>query len=168
MRKTDDSVTQLTTINQLKDITKPNQDVNVSNVKTSSQISAEVIESSECDTSCVSGCNKDSFYAVTLVTCVTLGNKIYTLGNTVVLLGHICVGGWACAYCRQLPKTVKHMKTQLETLFESTSQILNTIGRLTENMEVKFTNLNDRLTSIANQNKTTNQSSTASLTSVKR
>ena len=41
---------------------------------------------------------------------------------------------WACAYSRQLPKTVKHMKTQLETLFESTSQILNTIGRLTENM----------------------------------
>ena len=33
--------------------------------------------------------DKVSFYAVTLVTCVTLGNKIYTLGNIVVLLGHI-------------------------------------------------------------------------------
>ena len=50
----DDSVTQLTTVNQLKDITILNQDVNVSNDKTSSQISAKVIESSECDTSCVS------------------------------------------------------------------------------------------------------------------
>ena len=29
------------------------------------------------------------FYVVTLVTGVTLGNKIYILGNTVVLLGHI-------------------------------------------------------------------------------
>ena len=76
------------------------------------------------------------------------------------------VGTWACADCRQLPKTVKHMKTQLETLFESTLQILNTIGRLTENMEVKFTNLNDRLTSIANQNKTTNRSSTASFSDI--
>ena len=34
---------------------------------------------------------KVSFYDVTLVTCVTLGNKIFTLGNTVVLLGHICL-----------------------------------------------------------------------------
>ena len=33
-------------------------------------------------------------------------------------------------------------------------------------MEVKFTNLNDRLTSIPNQNKITNQSSTASLTDI--
>ena len=37
----DDSVTQLKTVNQLKDITKPNQDVNISNDKTSSQISAD-------------------------------------------------------------------------------------------------------------------------------
>ena len=34
---------------------------------------------------------KVSFYEFTLVTCVTLGIKIFTLGNTVVLLGHICL-----------------------------------------------------------------------------
>ena len=40
--------------------------------------------------------DKVSLYAVTLVTCVTLGNKIYTLGNIVVLLGHIwfCSASW--------------------------------------------------------------------------
>ena len=65
------------------------------------------------------------------------------------------VGAWVCDNFRQSPKMVQQMKSQLEMLNKSTCQIQNTIGKLSDDLDITFTNLNACLTSMANQNKLT-------------
>ena len=63
------------------------------------------------------------------------------------------VGAWVCVKCRQLPETVNTMKSHLEIILKSTKKIFETLDTLTENIELKFENLNDRLTAISKQQK---------------
>ena len=76
------------------------------------------------------------------------------------------VAGWVCTSCRVLPKTVSHMKSQMEILIESTKKIFETVNTLSKRMENNFTNLNDRLTALSNQNKHAQQSGTESLSDI--
>ena len=76
------------------------------------------------------------------------------------------VAGWVCASCRVLPKTVSHMKSQMEILIESTKKIFETVNTLSKRMENNFTNLNDHLTALSNQNKHAQQSGTESLSDI--
>ena len=69
------------------------------------------------------------------------------------------VDAWVCADCRALPKIVKILKTQVATL-------INTVETLSEKIENKFENLNDRLTTLSNQNKSSSQSCTSSLSDI--
>ena len=157
----DDSITQLKTVNQPQTMTKPNQNVTTIDDQMASKQSEDT-EPSECDTSCISGCAKNiSSPSLRCNICM-----VWFHTDCVGISNIDDVGAWVCANCRQLPKTVQQMKSQLEILTKSTCQILNTIGKLSDDLDTKFSNLNDRLTSIANQNKTNSQSSTASLSAI--
>ena len=63
------------------------------------------------------------------------------------------VGAWVCARRRLLPKTVNQLKSQMTTVLDSIHKIITCISELTEKMENKFDNFNDRLTVISNQYK---------------
>ena len=73
---------------------------------------------------------------------------------------------WVCADCRALPKTVKFLKGQCEALLQTTEKMYKTVETLTEKNDRKFDNLNDRLTTLSNQNKSSSQSCTSSLTDI--
>ena len=157
----DDSITQLKTVNQPQTMTKPNQNVTTINEQMASKQSEDT-KPSECDTSCIFGCAKNiSSPSLQCNICmVWFHTDCFGISNI------DDVGARVCANCRQLPKTVQQMKSQLEIITKSTCQILNTNGKLPDDLDIKFTNLNDRLTSIANQNKTNSQSSTASISAI--
>ena len=76
------------------------------------------------------------------------------------------VEAWVCADCRALPKTVKFLKGQCEALLQTTEKMYKTVEMLTEKIDRKFDNLNDRLTTLSNQNKSSSQSCTSSLTDI--
>ena len=64
-----------------------------------------------------------------------------------------CVEAWVCADCQTLPRTVKSLKIQMETLFETQANFFKAFTVFSEKMDKKFENLNDRLTVISSQNK---------------
>ena len=73
-----------------------------------------------------------------------------------------------CADCKALPKTVKGLREQVETLVQTTSDILKTFETFSKSMEHKFDNLNDRLTGLSNQNKSSKEVCTSSLTDINK
>ena len=73
------------------------------------------------------------------------------------------VGAWDCAGCRMLPETVNNMKSQTDTLLETTNTMIAFFKTFSEKVDGKFENLNDRITSIINQNKCHDESSTSSM-----
>ena len=73
------------------------------------------------------------------------------------------IGAWVCAGCRRLPKTVHCLKLQMATLLDNTQKMVTCIRELSERMENKLENLNDRLTAISNKKKHEQQSSTDAL-----
>ena len=74
----------------------------------------------------------------------------------------ISVGAWVCADCRMLPRTVRVLETKIDSLLKSTERILETINSLAVTFDNKFQIVNDRITSLANQNKQSEQASTSS------
>ena len=76
------------------------------------------------------------------------------------------VEAWVCADCRASPKTVKFLKGQCEALLQTTEKMYITVETLTEKIDRKFDHLNDRLTTLSNQNKSSSQSCTSSLTDI--
>ena len=115
--------------------------------------------SSDDDIPCIESCKNDSNSAsircnLCLTWCHTLCVGIKDLDD---------VDAWVCADCKELPKTVKYLKSQVETLVQTTSNIFRTFEAFSKNMEHKFENLNDRLTGLSNQNKKSNETCTSSL-----
>ncbi|MCG8113370.1 MAG: hypothetical protein N0E59_21675, partial [Candidatus Thiodiazotropha taylori] len=160
----DRSVTHIKTVAQTQLERNQPQKPNCSddNSKSNKKTEPEVLN--DCDTSCAPGCTKDK--NLTSLRCNICMVWFHT--ECVGIVDLDVVGAWACAICRTLPKTVNVMKVQLESLAESTAQILSTLCLLSERIDSKFGNINDRLTSLANQNKSSDQCSTDSLSDISK
>ena len=77
------------------------------------------------------------------------------------------VGAWVCTECRKLPLTVSMMKLQLENLLSTTSTIVNQIKSLSNKFENKMEQLDDRLTTLSNQQKCSDKTCTDSLSDIR-
>ena len=78
------------------------------------------------------------------------------------------IGAWVCGTCRQMPKTVKLIQSQIDTIMSSTNKILQTFANFSEKLEQNFVNLNDRVTAISNQNKLKNQDTTSTMADIRQ
>ena len=78
------------------------------------------------------------------------------------------VGAWTCADCRILPETVNNMKSQIDTLLQTTNTMMDFFKTFSENVDSKFQNLNDRITTVINQNKCYDESSTSSMSDIRQ
>ena len=48
------------------------------------------------------------------------------------------VGAWVCADCRIMPETIKLMKSQINTLLETTTSLMKTFGNFAEKLDREF------------------------------
>ena len=78
------------------------------------------------------------------------------------------VGAWTCADCRVLPETVNNMKSQIDILLQTTNTMMDFFKTFSENVDSKFQNLNDRITTVINQNKCYDESSTSSMSDIRQ
>ena len=78
------------------------------------------------------------------------------------------VGAWTCACCRLIPHKINLIETQVKTILENTSKIMQTFTTYSETMENRFANINDRITAISNQDKCAKQSSTSALSGIQK
>ena len=63
---------------------------------------------------------------------------------------------------------MKGLRDQVETLVQTTSDILRTFETFSKSMEHKFDSLNDRLTGLSSQNKSSKEVCTSSLTDINK
>ena len=183
-----DSLTELKTIEQAKDNIKSNEysaaekptnntsaqpnDENINNdAKTKSRgrnnkqsnKKQETFES-ETDIMCIKACRKVTDSAS--IRCNMCMTWFHTL--CVEISDINSVGAWVCADCRVMPETIKLMKSQINTLLETTTSLMKTFGSLSEKLDQEFGKLNDRITAVANKSKCSNQSSTQSMAELRQ
>ena len=159
----DKSVTELKRAVQTEDKTKLKQK-DKHNKTTVKENHVTNHMSSDDDILCIDSCVNDSSSAsircnLCLIWCHTVCVGIRDLDD---------VDAWVCADCKALPKTVKGLKEQVETLVQTTSDILKTFETFSKSMEHKFDNINDRLTGLSNQNKSSKEVCTSSLTDINK
>ena len=159
----DKSVTELKRAVQTEDKTKLKQK-DKPNKTTGKENHVTNHMSSDDDILCIDSCVNDSSSAsigcnLCLTWCHTVCVGIRDLDD---------VDAWVCADCKALPKTVKGLREQVETLVQTTSDILKTFETFSKSMEHKFDNLNDRLTGLSNQNKSSKEVCTSSLTDINK
>ena len=73
---------------------------------------------------------------------------------------------WVCGTCRVLPHTVNQLQSQIDILLDTTKTFLHSFNTFQDRMESKYEGLNDRLTAISNQNKTCQQVTTNTLSTI--
>ena len=158
--KLDDSVTRQKTVAQSRGTILDNSKSKNKLKNKENKRLIEVDDEIQCVASCTGNCVSES------IRCNLCMTWFHT--ECVGISDLASVGAWVCADCRMLPRTVQVLETKMETLLKSTEKIFVTINSLAMTFDNKFQNLNDKITSLSNQNKLSEQSSTSSLSELRQ
>ena len=158
--KLDDSVTRQKTVAQSRGTILDSSKSKNNPKHKENRMLVEDDDEIQCVASCAGNCASES------IRCNLCMTWFHT--NCVGISDLALVGAWVCADCRVLPRTVQVLETKMETLLKSTEKIFETINSLAMTFDNKFQNLNDKITSLSNQNKLSEQSSTSSLSELRQ
>ena len=165
----DDSITEQKTIAHDKDKEKHKNNKGQRKKKDKQTIQPEPTTNSDivqCDDdviSCINGCalpDSDSGS----VRCNLCMKWFHTQCVGITDLNVIVA--WVCGTCRVLPHTVNQLKSQIDILLDTTKTFLHSFNTFQDKMESKYEGLSDRLTAISNQNKTCQQVTTNTLSTI--
>ena len=91
-----------------------------------------------CIESCLSNKNNGDYLRCNLC-------MVWSLTACLGIMDIEAIGAWVCGTCRQMPKTIKLIQSQKDTIMSSTNTILQTFANFSEKLEQNFVKLNDRV-----------------------
>ena len=160
----DDSITKAKSVIHTRRKSNRKQRDKKTKTCTGKQRKSKINQDDKHSITCTDTCDSD-----TVSTSIRCNLCMYWFHANCVNISDIdSVGAWVCSEYRKLPQTVNLLKTHLETLLESTTKIVSNLNDLRKEVQNKFTNVEDRLTQLSNQQKHSDKNCTNSLADIRQ